>query len=368
MQEIQIQNLQPIKLPHLPESPLVSVLVPNYNYAKYIGETLDSAIRQTYPHYEVIVCDDGSTDNSCEVIEAYVQKDLRIQLIRKPNGGVGSALNTAYNRIKGQIICILDADDVWMDNKLYKIVEAFKEAPSSGFVIHNVIPVDANGNEIARKPLLSTMASGWMAQSALENGGFIDDLPPASALCFRREVTDCIFPLNEAFVRNADALVRNFALFLSTIVPVQEVLSKYRLHGSNLTFVQALSADYLEREMNVAEQINLEVKSFLSEFYGPDIAARLTSIKSRQTYCHNRYMVARLKKASKSERREAHQQLINHPQFSWSGVEGWLMKNGEYLPDSLFVLCFNQIYGNGLLKRLIKFIRKQRAVLQNSSG
>ncbi|OUL36831.1 glycosyl transferase family 2 [Nostoc sp. T09] len=368
MQELQTQNLQPIKLSQLPESPLVSVLVPNYNYAKYVGETLDSAIRQTYSHYEVIVCDDGSTDQSCEIIEAYLQKDSRIKLIRKPNGGVGSALNTAYQESKGQIICILDADDVWMDNKLYKIVEAFKAEPSSGFAIHNVIPVDANGNVIERKPLLSSMASGWMAISALENGGFIDDLPPASALCFRREVTDCIFPLNEAFVRNADALVRNFALFLSSIVPVKDVLSKYRLHGSNLTFVQSLSADYLEREMNVAEQINLEIKHFLSEFYGPDIATRLTSIKSRQIYCHNRYIVARLKKASKSERREAHQQLINHPQFSWSGVEGWLLKKGEYLPDSVFALCFNQIYGNGWLKRLVKFIRKQRAVGQNSSA
>ncbi|MDZ8055545.1 MAG: glycosyltransferase family 2 protein [Aulosira sp. ZfuVER01] len=364
MQEIQAQNLQPIKLSQLPESPLVSVLVPNYNYAKYIGETLDSAIHQTYPHYEVIVCDDGSTDNSCEVIETYLQKDSRIKLIRKPNGGVGSALNKAYKESKGQIICILDADDVWMDNKLSKIVEAFKAEPSSGFVIHNVIPVDANGNVIERKPLVSSMPSGWVAPSALENGGFIDDLPPASALCFRREVTDCIFPLNEAFVRNADALVRNFALFLSTIVPVQDVLSKYRLHGSNLTFVQSLSADYIEREMKVAEQINLEIKRFLNNFYGVDIAVRLTSIQSRQIYCHNRYIVARLKKSSKSERREAHQQLINHPQFSWTGLEGWLLKWGEYLPDSVFIMLFNQVYGSGWLKSTVRLIRNQFTVNQ----
>jgi cellulose synthase/poly-beta-1,6-N-acetylglucosamine synthase-like glycosyltransferase len=60
MQELLTNKLQPIELPPLPENPLVSVLVPNYNYARYVGEALESVLSQTYPHFEIIVCDDGS--------------------------------------------------------------------------------------------------------------------------------------------------------------------------------------------------------------------------------------------------------------------------------------------------------------------
>jgi glycosyltransferase involved in cell wall biosynthesis len=80
MQKLQTEKLQPIELPKLPENPLVSILIANYNYEKYIGETIESVLSQTYPNWEAIVCDDGSKDNSREVIETYVQKDSRIKL------------------------------------------------------------------------------------------------------------------------------------------------------------------------------------------------------------------------------------------------------------------------------------------------
>ena len=104
MKALQTEKLQPIELPRLPDNPLVSVLIANYNYARYIGEALESVLCQTYPHLEAIVCDDGSTDNSCEVIEAYVQKDPRLKLIRKENGGQSSALNVAYRESNGKIV------------------------------------------------------------------------------------------------------------------------------------------------------------------------------------------------------------------------------------------------------------------------
>jgi glycosyltransferase involved in cell wall biosynthesis len=83
-----ILELRPMELPPLSENPLVSVLVANYNYARYIGDALESMIAQSYPHFELIVCDDGSSDDSCAVVERYVKRDRRIRLIRKENGRV----------------------------------------------------------------------------------------------------------------------------------------------------------------------------------------------------------------------------------------------------------------------------------------
>lgn len=96
MQELKTEKLQPIELPQLPENPLVSILIANYNYARYIGETLKSVLSQTFPNFEAIVCDDGFTNNSRKVIEKYVQKDFRIKLVCKQNGGI-------YARIANRI-------------------------------------------------------------------------------------------------------------------------------------------------------------------------------------------------------------------------------------------------------------------------
>lgn len=364
MQELQDKKLQPIDLSPLPDNPLVSVLVPNYNYARYIGETLESALHQTYPHFEIIVCDDGSTDNSCEVIETYVQKDSRIKLIRKQNGGVATALNAAYQESKGEIISLLDADDIWLDNKLQRVVEVFKSDARCGFAIHNVIQIDSQGNLIKSAPMLKQLASGWMLTYALENGGYIENIPPASALSLRRKVTDFIFPLNEEFKRNADSLIFRLAPYITVIKSVPEVLSKFRIHGANTTSQQTLTVDFMEREHLTLERVHQEQKRFLQIVYGTQLVERLTDWRSSLAVRHNLYLLARLKSASKLESRKAHQHLVTHPrfytQFGSSLPQWFLLQWGEYLPNALFAALFEQVYGSGKLKLLVREFLKRR--------
>ncbi len=278
MQQSPTDILRPTELLPLPDEPLVSILVPNYNYAKYIGETLESTLRQSYSNFEVIVCDDGSKDNSCEIIEAYVQKDPRIKLIRKQNGGVAAALNTAYQESKGQIICLLDADDIWLDNKLECTVALFKSDAKCGFAIHNVIQIDGEGNLLKSTPMYSNLPAGWLAQSALENGGFVYNIPPASALSVRRQVGDCIFPLNEEFVRNADSLIFRFAPLITAIASTNEVLSQFRIHGANTTSVATITPEFLERELVTLERVHAKQRQFLRRVYGSFVAKQLTDL------------------------------------------------------------------------------------------
>jgi len=168
-----------MELPPLTENPLVSVLVANYNYARYIGDALESTLAQTYPHFEVIVCDDGSSDDSCAVIESYVKRDRRIRLVRKENGGIASALNVAYAVAKGEIICFLDADDLFYPEKLEMVVSAFGNQPTFGLFIHQVLPVSETREPIY-VPSPKALENGWTGSQALRRGGDGRYFPPCS--------------------------------------------------------------------------------------------------------------------------------------------------------------------------------------------
>ena len=90
---------------------LVSVIVPVYNVAKYLPQCLESLLAQTYANFEVICIDDGSTDNSLQILEDYQQKDLRIKFFSKKNGGPSLTRNYGMQKAKGEYVCFLDSDD-----------------------------------------------------------------------------------------------------------------------------------------------------------------------------------------------------------------------------------------------------------------
>ena len=101
---------------------LVSVIIPAFNAAEHIRQTLNSVLAQTYQAIEVIVVDDGSADATGAIVEEFVKKDARFQLVRQSNAGVGAARNTAIRKARGKYIAPLDADDFWFPEKLEKQV------------------------------------------------------------------------------------------------------------------------------------------------------------------------------------------------------------------------------------------------------
>lgn len=105
---------------------MVSIITPCYNGAKYISETIESVISQTYVDWEMIIVDDGSKDNSVEIIKTYSEKDNRIQLVQQPNGGSSVARNKGISLCRGQYIALLDADDLWDSTFLEKQINYLK--------------------------------------------------------------------------------------------------------------------------------------------------------------------------------------------------------------------------------------------------
>jgi glycosyltransferase involved in cell wall biosynthesis len=274
-------QLKPVDLPEVRERPLVSILVANYNYARFIGEAIESVLRQTYPNFEVIVCDDGSTDNSVEVVRTYTLRDSRIRLVSQNNGGVASALNAAYRSSRGEIVCLLDADDVFLPEKLERVVGAFRGAPRSGECIHRIIKMHADGRTFsyARPPFL---VSGWVAPEALRLGGRVRNLPPASGLSFRRTVADLMFPVPTTLRRMVDAYISHTAQFFTEICTVEGQLAKQRIHEDNVTSSAGVTVPVVRRfleDMNLVTQLMRET---LTAHYGPDVASRLQVVDNAQ--------------------------------------------------------------------------------------
>ncbi|NJM48283.1 MAG: glycosyltransferase family 2 protein [Alkalinema sp. RU_4_3] len=103
--------------------PLITVVIPLYNGAEFIERTLRSVMAQTYGNLEILVVDDGSTDDSAQLVKALAGQDDRIRLIPKPNGGVASARNLGIQRARGEWIGFVDADDIWDPTFIQKVVD-----------------------------------------------------------------------------------------------------------------------------------------------------------------------------------------------------------------------------------------------------
>jgi len=228
-------SLRPIDLDPLRADPLISVLIPVKNYGRYIGDAINSVLVGSYANLELIVCDDGSTDESLAVIRRYAQIDDRIKVIEKPNGGQASALNAAFANCRGAIICILDADDTFHPDKLSHVADYYQTHPDIGVVVHPMILMDAKGRHSDRIPFLSKFEQGWIGDKLIRRGGRWRFMP-SSALSFRRELSEYCFPIPEDRFRvNAEAFIFTILPLFTHVGYIREPLSFYRMHGSNMS-------------------------------------------------------------------------------------------------------------------------------------
>ncbi len=130
-------------------SPLVSVIIPIYNAEKYLKDTINSVLSQTYNHWELILVDDGSTDNSITICQQLLNK--KIQIIQQENGGVSSALNTGISQSQGEYLAFLDADDLWLTEKLAKHIAHLESNPDVGVSFSPSAFIDEQGNSLNGK-------------------------------------------------------------------------------------------------------------------------------------------------------------------------------------------------------------------------
>lgn len=288
----------PLQLNDIPGGPLLSVLMPSYNYERYLGIAIQSVLDQTYQNFELIVCDDGSTDDSPEILRRLSAKDPRINVIEQPNAGVSVALNTAYKASTGDIVCLLDADDVFAVRKMEAVVNRCLESPQAGFVLHGMQVVDEKGDRLYQLPRSGQFEEGWLAEEVTRRGGRWRSMP-ASALCFRREVADLLFPLPfETLPSMADAYLYMLAPLLTEVAYIPEPLADYRLHGQNMTGSLNFDADSSVKFMTGMEQVHRSIE----EKACPDLFETMPlSLARHLTYQEQLYLKSLFNKTKRAE-------------------------------------------------------------------
>lgn len=214
---------------------LVSILINNYNYAQFLGQAIESALNQTYKNVEVIVVDDGSTDNSREIISSYGD---RIKSIYKKNGGQASAFNAGFAASNGEFIFLLDADDLFDIQKIEKLIKFSEYNDEIGWIFHRIKYVDSQLNEMDKLNIYNQCIGEFDlidVQELLKKGDkFEFILPATSGLGFKRQILKSILPMPENIKITSDNYVKFVALSLSFGILSSECLAFQRIHQSNL--------------------------------------------------------------------------------------------------------------------------------------
>lgn len=212
---------------------LVSIIITNYNYDKFLKSAIDSALNQIYLKTEVVVVDDGSTDNSRDIIKSYGDQ---IVPVLKANGGQASAFNAGFAASRGDIICFLDSDDMFMPEKVAEIVEVFSLDQELGWCYHPLQLKDANTGTLIKSSY--TCSSGKCdLRELMKTGNITGKLPccPAtSGLCFRRSLLQQILPMPEAAsISLSDNYIKFTAVALSKGFTLAKELALQNIHSDN---------------------------------------------------------------------------------------------------------------------------------------
>lgn len=233
-------------------NPLVSILINNYNYGRFLAEAIDSGLNQTYSNIEVIVVDDGSSDNSHEIIKSYGNKIIPIL---KENGGQASAFNAGFAASKGDIICFLDSDDIFKPEKIAEVAQVFVQHENIGWCFHDLEFLSKNPETVLQ--VESTGSSGVYDFRADFKKGILNDKIPkfnvaTSGLCFKRSHLKQILPMPEVIRITSDDYIKFTTFGLNPGFVLLKKLGLQRIHDNN---AYTLRNDEKKRQLEAKIQV-----------------------------------------------------------------------------------------------------------------
>ncbi len=270
---------------------LVSIMINNYNYDRFVGAAIDSALTQSYQPIEVIIVDDGSTDHSRDLIARYGD---RVTPVLKSNGGQASALNAGFAHSHGDLVIFLDADDVLLPHAVQSVVDALTAQPGAAKIQYRMEVIDADGTMTGtiKPPRHIPMPAGDLKRQTMM---FPFDLTwlPTSGNAFSKQALQKILPIPEEPYGKvgADWYLAHLTPLLGPVISIDAVCAGYRVHTSNhyeLSEPQ-LSLEHIRQTiiysdvtrsylLELAEQLGLTGRpaEILSVSY---VANRITSLK-----------------------------------------------------------------------------------------
>ncbi|MBF2000868.1 MAG: glycosyltransferase [Synechococcales cyanobacterium C42_A2020_086] len=225
----------------------VSIIINNYNYARFLPQAIDSALAQTYPQVEIIVVDDCSTDESREVIARYVAQSQGriIPVLHSENGKQAAAFNSGFAASQGEIIIFLDADDYLFPEAVERVVAAWQ--PGIAKVHYRLSVVDAVGEPLGFSYPQGgkQLATGEVWRTLLQVATYPG--VPTSGNALSRRALSQVLPIAPDYKTTADDYLSVLIPFYGDVVAIEEPLAAYRIHGNNQWALSSLSSDRLHR-------------------------------------------------------------------------------------------------------------------------
>lgn len=213
---------------------MISIALASHNGAQYIGEQIDSILAQSYQDFELIICDDCSTDNTWQILQEYARKDNRIKIFKnEKNLGFKKNFEKAISHCNGEYIALCDQDDVWMENHLEVLINGMKDYSLS---CANSTLTDKNNNDLGKR--LNQVEAFYFFEPgskyiyrSLLNG---NSLQGANMLMPKEFLTKCL-PIPEKVLFH-DAWFAACACLDKGINYTFDIINNYRQHGENITF------------------------------------------------------------------------------------------------------------------------------------
>ena len=249
---------------------LVSIIITNYNYSLYISECIESCLNQSYNDIEVIVVDDGSTDNSREIIEKYSDS---ITTIFQENKGMVESSNIGFSKSRGNVIIFLDADDYLMKDAILNINNGWKEGISK--IHYRLQNIDAKGNYKDFTPERRfKLGNSEVWKEIISYGDYVTT--PTSGNAYSREVLEKIFPLKDAKINNkgsyydfipTDAYLKLRVPFFGNVISIESPQGVYRIHGKNHGRTKTPYNDSSKRyrSLKLAKLNSIFIENYLSQ-------------------------------------------------------------------------------------------------------
>lgn len=280
------------------ESPLISIVMVNYNHEEYISESIESVTAQTWQNWELIIVDDGSTDRSPEIIKRHAQTDSRIiPCLQKKNEHICIATNLGFSKVRGEFVARLDSDDIWQPEKLEKQMRYMSEHPQGDLCFTKLDIIDENGKNINQEnPVLYDIYNGRQEgkRGWLRHFFYYGNTLIQSTLLMKREVLDVIGGFNLAYMQGHDFDFFTRAIIKYDFIFLEEPLVQYRRASrQNSAWNEKNNRRFFNEHMNIRPRFlddmpdDMLIEAFREDFVNPE------SKSKEELMCERAFLLCR---------------------------------------------------------------------------
>ena len=236
--------------------PTFSVLVATYNQAEYVLDTLDTVAGQSCTDYELVVVDDGSTDDTAARVTAWVEEFRRTHPNRvvfqtTANGGQSAAFEYGFSLCSGRYICLLDSDDRWLPEKLARVLDLVSTDGEAGMIMHPLYVIDGEGRRTGDvRPKRAKLSQGDLREEIRRTSRHV--APATTGVVIRADVFRALLPMpSKGFRTHADLYLTLGACLMAPVRALDEPLGEYRMHPNGQHVRAMLSAEGLGRYVDL---------------------------------------------------------------------------------------------------------------------